>query len=252
MEDRILERVRGLLAKAESTDSADERLALIGKVQQLQAKYNIDAAKLQAAGTAPAEEVTTVRLDVARPRQSGGKALLSLVFALAKANGAVAVGHEGGGGGTRATVVGFGSDVRAVQTLFGSLCRQLERAAAYAVRNHKPAGVHGLTYRVSYAHGWVDTVAGRLADARRDAVAQAAAEDAGTGPASTALVLRSRAERVDGRKRELFPKLGTFRDGYRSEMSGYRRGAADGSRAALGGEVAAGAAPAALPSGTRA
>ncbi len=45
-EDKIIARIRGLLAKAESTDSLDEQAALIAKAQELQAKHAIDAAKL--------------------------------------------------------------------------------------------------------------------------------------------------------------------------------------------------------------
>jgi hypothetical protein len=236
-EDKIIARIRGLLAKAESTDSLDEQAALIAKAQELQAKHDIDAAKLQAAGGAPTEEVTTVHIEVARPRQHGGKALMSLVFALARCNGAVAVSHERAG--IRATVIGFPSEVRAVEMLFASLCRQLDHAAAYALRHHKPAGVHGQRYRTSYMHGWAETVVNRLHEARLVAVAQAAAEDTDAGSTSTALVLRSRDELVEAHKREIFPRLGTFKIPYRPEASGFHQGRRDGERAALGGEVGA-------------
>lgn len=236
-EHRMTARIRALLTKAESTDSADEQAALIAKAQELLAKYNIDAAKLQAAGEAVTEDVTSVRIDVARPRQRGGNALLSLVYAVAHANGAVAVGHLGSQIGIQATIIGFPSEIRAVEMLFDSLCRQLDHAAAYAVAHHKPAGVHGLTYRISYTHGWGNTVAGRLYEAREVAVTRATGEDTGTGATSTALVLRSRDEQVQARTQELFPRLGTFKIGYRPEVSGYRQGQNDGRRAALGGDL---------------
>jgi hypothetical protein len=234
-EDKVIARIRGLLAKAESTDSLDEQAALIAKAQELQAKHDIDAAKLQAAGGAPAEEVTTIRLDVARPRQSGGKALMRLVFTLAACNGAVAVAHESAG--ITATVIGFPSKVRAVEMLFASLCRQLDHASGHALRHHKPAGVNGRTYRASYMHGWADTVVRRLHDAWRAAVAQASAEDADAGPASTALVLRSRGERVQAVKNEIFPRLRAFKVPYRPDPTGFQQGRRDGERAALGGEL---------------
>jgi hypothetical protein len=249
-DEKIIARVRALLAKAESTDNLDEQAAYIGKAAELQARHNIDAAKLQAAGAAPAEEVATVGIEVARHRQPGGRALVSLLAAVVRANGADVVIHSGRAG-TRATVIGFPSDLRAVEALFSSLVVQVGYAAGRAVRDHRPPAVHGLTYRVSYTHGWVDAVADRLHAARHAAVADASAQDAGAGPTSTAVVLRSRDERVAARRRQLFPRLGTFRDGYRPDASGYRRGAADGERAALGGDLPAGDASRALVPGVR-
>jgi hypothetical protein len=233
--DKTVARIRALLAKAESTDSLDEQAALIAKAQELQAKHNIDAAKLQAAGGAPAEEIITVRIEIARPRQSGGKALMRLMFALATCNGATAVCNELAG--IRATVIGYPSELRAVEMIFTSLCQQLDHATAHALRHHKPADVHGRQYRVSYMHGWVDTVVRRLKDARAAAVAQASREDAGAGPVSTALVLRSREEQIEARMHEIFPRLSTFRAAYRPEASGLHQGRRDGERAALGGDL---------------
>jgi hypothetical protein len=134
--DKYVAKVRALLAKAESTDILEEQAAFIAKAQELMTRHRIDAAQLVATGKAKDEPIVDRLIPVARPRQPGGKSLMTLMFAVARANGAAAVSHEGNG--ISATVFGAESDIRGVEMLFESLCRQLDHAASYAVKHHKP------------------------------------------------------------------------------------------------------------------
>ncbi len=78
IDERLLGRVRGLLAKAESTEFPEEAEALSAKAQELMAKYSIDHALLEAdqhGSTAGAERPVGIRVGVDAPYEQA-KALL--------------------------------------------------------------------------------------------------------------------------------------------------------------------------------
>jgi hypothetical protein len=134
-----------------------------------------------------------------------------------------------------------------VETLYRSLLVQLT-AALGAARRHKPAGVHGRTFAVGFAHGFVHEVSDRLKQARRAAVqaAEAArmnpagfepgaagAGGSGGGP-SVALVLVAKQHRVDEEYRVRFPGARSVHRYTRlSSWSGYQPGRDAGRRASL-------------------
>ncbi len=124
-ETRILEKVRALLAKAESTTFPEEAEALSAKAQELMARHAIDAAMV-AGGSAAGDSPTGMRLPVDDPYAGAKSILLSEV---ASANRCRAVWSKGLG---FSTVMGFVSDLMFVEILYTSLLVQATSAMVSA------------------------------------------------------------------------------------------------------------------------
>lgn len=123
--ERVLEKVRALLAKAESTTFPEEAEALSAKAQELMARHAIDDVMVR--GGRPAGEAPTgVRLTVDDPYASAKSVLLSEV---ASANRCRSVWSRGLG---FSTVMGFESDLEFVQLLYTSLLVQATSAMVAA------------------------------------------------------------------------------------------------------------------------
>ncbi|MGQ4516734.1 DUF2786 domain-containing protein [Streptomyces sp. DW26H14] len=207
---KVLGRIRGLLAKAESTDFPDEAEALSAKAQQLMARHRVDEALLRgdAAGGGPGFR----RIGVDRPYE-GPKALL--LDAVAAANGCEAVWSADFG---FSTVVGHESDLEAVELLYTSLLVQADRALADGPSRRRD-------YRVSFLIAYAARVRERLTTAAEDEVA-ARRDSPGLLPA-----LAARDLAVTTATRRLFPATTTSRLKGR-DAEGWRRGesAADDAR----------------------
>ena len=125
IDERLLGRVRGLLAKAESTEFPEEAEALSAKAQELMAKYSIDHALLEAdrhGSTAGAERPVGIRVGVDAPDEQA-KALLLQEVGTANRCRTVWSGHLGS-----VTVLGFAADVESVELLYTSLLVQATSA----------------------------------------------------------------------------------------------------------------------------
>ncbi|HEY6791883.1 MAG TPA: DUF2786 domain-containing protein, partial [Trebonia sp.] len=120
-DQRMLGRIRALLAKAESTEFAAEAEALSGRAQELMARYSIDHALL-AAQAGRSELPGGRRIPVDSPYEEAKVALLNTV---ADANRCRAVWLPELG---LVTVVGFDPDLDAVELLFTSLLVQANTA----------------------------------------------------------------------------------------------------------------------------
>ena len=120
-DERMLSRIRALLAKAESTEFAQEAEALSGRAQELMAKYSIDHALL-AAETGRAEMPGGRRIAVDNPYEAAKATLLQIV---AEANRCRVVWSRELG---LVTVIGFPADLDAVELLFTSLLVQANTA----------------------------------------------------------------------------------------------------------------------------
>ncbi|MGI8809042.1 MAG: DUF2786 domain-containing protein [Acidimicrobiales bacterium] len=125
---RILEKVRALLAKAESTTFPEEAEALSAKAQELMARHAIDEAMVGAGGVSAQVDgaPTGVRVPVDDPYAGAKSILLSEV---AVANRCRAVWSKGLG---FTTVVGFESDLEFVEVLYTSLLVQATSAMVAA------------------------------------------------------------------------------------------------------------------------
>ena len=120
-DERLLGKIRALLAKAESTEFAEEAEALSARAQELMAKYSIDHALL-AAETGRTEKPGGRRIAVDNPYEAPKASLLQTV---AQANRCRVVWSKELG---LVTVIGFPADLDAVELLFTSLLVQANSA----------------------------------------------------------------------------------------------------------------------------
>lgn len=143
---KMTERVRALLAKAESTTFPDEAEAFTAKAQELIARHAIDLALLgtDRTGRSPEGDAVGRRVLIDDPY---GKAKSMLLTAIAKANGCKTVWSNELG---VSTVFGAPNDLDAVELLFTSLLTQATAAMTTATPASPvpapagPAGPRGL------------------------------------------------------------------------------------------------------------
>ena len=230
VDTRLLDKVRALLAKAESTEFPEEAESLTAKAQELMARYAIDHAMLgrasAGAGGSGSDTPGGRRLAVDDP-YAHGKALL--LAAVATANRCCTVWSDAYG---FATVVGFGSDIDIVELLYVSLLVQATRAmtAAGAVRDSA-----GRSRTRSFRQSFLISFAGRIGE-RLAAATRVATEEAGGVHGSSLLpVLASRVAEVEQARTEMFPHLRST-SARATNHAGWAAGRAAADRANLGPE----------------
>lgn len=242
-DDRLVERVGKLLAQAEGTDNEHEAAAFVERAQQLATTYAVDLerargrqrARHRRGGDEPLEQD---RLTVGDRGRRGNRHRVLLYTAVARSNDVlVNVASDS------TYVLGFGhrSDLEVVERLWASLAVQMTAAAQRRLDRgeHRRTGVAAQSWRLSFYDGFVQAVAERLAAARARAVAtDVPPREHGVGAASAALVLRAKAERVQGFYATASQACGTWRGAAsgRTRVSGQARasGREDGTRADLG------------------
>ena len=190
---RVLRRVRGLLAKAESTDFPEEADALTAKAQELMSTHMLDAALLESSGPTPLRDgVRSRRLHVDGPYI---EAKMNLLARVGVSNGVRTVWYRGLG---IATVVGMTVDVDAVELLFTSLLIQAVRAMN-AGGTAGGATTRSAAFRRSFLLAYGHRIGERLAAARFRSTEAATAAGVAALP-----VLHSRQQAVDEVYGELF------------------------------------------------
>jgi hypothetical protein len=217
--EKIVSRVQGLLAKAESTTFPEEAEALVAKAQELMARYAIDEAVAQQRdhrGERP--EMRQMNIDA--PYASAKTTLLTSV---GHAN-FVQVVFNGTG---RATLVGFAADLEVVEMLFASL---LVQATAAMLR--VPKDEYGGQVR-AFRHAFLIAYARRIGQRLKEA--RAAAQQDAESEIGVALVplFEARRSAIDERVREEFPYLRTKYTSV-SHYGGYGAGRAAADRADIG------------------
>jgi hypothetical protein len=210
VDQRLLARVRAMLAKAESTIHPAEADTFTAAAQELMARHSIDQVLLtqRSPGPASPDRPGARRIGIDNPYEAAKAALLDRV---ARANRCRSVWSRALGFGT---VVGFDADLDAVETLFTSLLVQattaMTRAGAQVGRARTRA------FRRSFLAAYAVRIGERLTEITR---AQAA------GSAATLLpVLASRGEEVDEAVAELFPELSEYDVGAVTDAEGYASG----------------------------
>ena len=221
---RLLRRIRGLLAKAESTGYPEEAEALTAKAQELMARHSLDAALLEAdrpaaGGTA----VGTRRVHVDDPYV---QAKMQLLGAVAGANDVRLVWYRSLG---IANLVGVPADLEAVELLFTSLLLQVGQALAGAGKRG-PDAAAVRSFRRAFLLGYAGRIGERLTDARRRATATAA-EESGV---DLLPVLRGRQQAVDQAAAALFPHVRSSRSRTSVDPSGFYAGRVAADRADVG------------------
>ncbi len=219
----ILQRIRALLAKAESTSFEAESLAFTAKAQELMTKHAIDTALVTARPRGDRPVVTRLCIDA--PYVDVKATLLHVVAGASRCR---VIQHPSV---ALCTVVGFPADVHAVEVLYTSLLLQAQAALDDALRRSRRTG---RVFRASFLAAYAHRISARLDAINQEVLAEAAAEH-GT---SIAPVLASRASEVDSLVDERFTDLRTVRSRRSYDAAGYASGRLAAERAQLtSGEV---------------
>jgi hypothetical protein len=225
---RYLERIRALLAKAESTEFDEEAAAFTAKAHELMTRHAIDAALLEAhaAGRKVDAEPAGVRIGIDDPYALPKNDLLTVIGYATRCR---TVWSKNFG---YSTVFGFPGDLEAVELLFTSLLVQASSTMARAGALGPHARTRG--FRHSFLLGFADRIGTRLDEASRVTVAGVEAEIGG----GLVPVLADRAERVDRLLEESFDSVTAVRSSVRDAV-GWRVGvlAADEARLFYGSPV---------------
>lgn len=235
---KTLNRIRGLMEKANRTDSEEEADAFRAHAMKLMAAHGIQQAMLEATGQKTADTITKIRVSFQNPYSYEKHNLLR---GIAVALGCKTLMYPKGKSVLATDVVGHSSDLERVEFLYTLLLVQSETGAAklsadsyggYYTGTEVAARTRHL--RASYMAGFSATISERLTEIAEHATRQNQAEHtaAGDGAPGTALVLASRMELVENKFKEYFPKTGQ-RKSRTYNMTGYGAGQAGGRRADL-------------------
>ncbi|MEO8692973.1 MAG: DUF2786 domain-containing protein [Acidimicrobiales bacterium] len=221
-----LERIRNLLAKAESTTFEPEAMAFTAKAQELMTRYAVDVAMVQGNG-APRDRPVAVRLPLDSPYVDAKSRLLHTVAAATRCR---SVFHPMV---ALATVVGFPADIAAVELLFTSLLVQAQTAMTDAA-SRAPAGSRPRSrlFRSSFLEGYTYRIGARLREIN-DAVYAEVESQQGS---AFLPVLASRSAAVDDFITDRFGKLTHRRRRGDYDAAGWTSGkvAADNARLSAG------------------
>ncbi|WP_308442667.1 DUF2786 domain-containing protein [Rugosimonospora africana] len=228
LDQRMLHRVRALLAKAESTEFPEEADAFTAKAQELMARHRIDHALL-AATTGERDQPRTRRVGVDNPYEAPKSLLLQVV---AEANSCRAVWTKRFG---FTTIVGFPADLDSTELLFTSLLVQATRAMTQA----KPsADRYGRNTTRSFRQSFLTAYASRIGERLDTATEEVDREmTASVGAAQLLPVLAARDDAVRDAFEKQFPEL-THQAAAINNREGWASGRAAADRASLHGRQA--------------
>jgi hypothetical protein len=218
-----LNRVRALLAKAESTEFPEEAEALTVKAQELMARHSIDYALL-AAQAGGRDEPCGVRVGIDNPYEAAKALLLQEV---AGANRCRTVWSRELG---FTTVLGYPTDVDSVELLYTSLLVQATAAMVHAGSRRDAAGrSRTRSFRQSFLNAYAVRIGQRLR-AATDEASRAAGAAAGDDRLLPVLAARDDAVRVTVER--LFPEF-VNRQVMINNRDGWASGTAAADRASL-------------------
>ena len=224
--DGVMAKIRALLAKAESTAFEAEAEALTAKAQELMARHAVDEAVARADG-GRSEAPTMRRIPVDDPYAAAKGQLLN---AVAGANGVRTVSYRPLG---LVALVGFASDIDAVEVLFTSLLVQATRAL---VERGRVTDGRGRSRTRSYRQSFLLAYASRVRE-RLHAAASVAHSEAETALGRSLLpVLAGRDHEVEEALARRFPSLHYHNGPRATNMDGWRHGRVAAELANLGEE----------------
>jgi hypothetical protein len=228
--DPVLQRIRNLLAKAESTTFEAEAMAFTAKAQDLMTRHAIDAALVDGRYRGSGEQPVAIRLPIDPPYVES-KSLLLQTIAEAGRCRAVRLPEV-----LLSTVIGYASDIAGVEMLFTSLLVQAQAAMTDAAKR-APAGSRprSQAFRSAFLAGYTNRIGARLREVNEAVYAEVEAEQG----AAFLPVLRSRTEAVDDFVAELFGELKTTSRYRHLDAAGWASGVTAADNAHLSaGEVA--------------
>ncbi|MGW0392951.1 DUF2786 domain-containing protein [Streptomyces sp. NPDC003042] len=221
IEPRMLGRIRALLAKAEATTFPEEAEALSAKAQELMARHTVDEALLAVRGGGPAQVPGACRIGVEPPYEEAKAVLLDAVAGVNRCRAVWNSGFE------FSTVVGFESDLEAVELLYTSLLVQGTAAMTRAEAAQRAGGrKRTKTFRQSFLLAYASRIGRRLAET---------AEHTATEAPDNLPALVARDVAVTSRAEEMFPRTTTTRLRGATDHAGWEDGTAAADAARVGG-----------------
>jgi hypothetical protein len=199
--DGLLDKVRALLAKAESTRFEAEADVFTAKAQELMARHRIERAILSMHEPAGCDGPTSRRVLVPTPYADAKVILLATI---AEANGCSAVWSKRLG---VATVFGFGPELDAVDTLFASL---LVQAGSGLRRHGAKLDAFGRRRTKSFRRSFLLAFAVRIGERLEATVAAAVADARAEVGAELVPVLADRSDRARSAAETAFPETRPF------------------------------------------
>jgi Protein of unknown function (DUF2786) len=225
IDQRVLGRIRALLAKAESSTFVAEAETFTAGAQSLMARHSIDRALLAALDQRSCEDATGRRIGIDNPYE-GPKAML--LGAVAEANRCRTVWSRDLG---FSTAIGFPADLDAVELLFTSLLVQATAAMTQAGSRADGSGrSRTRSFRQSFLTAYASRIGQRLTDVTGQQTAEVASEPTGR---NLLPVLAARSEAVDEAVAAMFPHVTGHRVGSASDSEGWFSGISAANQAAL-------------------
>ncbi len=225
LDQRVLGRIRALLAKAESSTFVAEAETFTAGAQSLMARHSIDRALLAALDQRSTEDATGRRIGIDNPYE-GPKTML--LGAVAEANRCRTVWSRDLG---FSTAIGFPADLDAVEMLFTSLLVQATTAMTRAGSRTDGSGrSRTRSFRQSFLTAYASRIGQRLTDVTGQQTAEVAAEPAGQ---NLLPVLAARSEAVDEAMAAMFPQMTCHRVGSVTDQEGWFSGLSAADQAAL-------------------
>ncbi|MGW4533705.1 DUF2786 domain-containing protein [Nocardia sp. NPDC004340] len=223
VDEKVLGRVRGLLAKAESTSFPEEAETLSAKAQELMTKYALDRVLVDADASVP--DLPGARRIWLETPYVDAKALLVNVVAGANRSRAIVASAWG-----FVTIVGDEADLEAIELLTTSLLVQATRAMI-ASGNQETRGdeARSRMFRKSFLVAYAARIGERLAAATAATIAES------PEPERLLPVLASHQVAVDRAFDTLFPQARNRGITIRS-AEGWEAGRAAADRARLDGQ----------------
>jgi Protein of unknown function (DUF2786) len=224
--DRLLDRVRKLLAKAEAEGvTVAEAQALTGKAAELMAKYGIDRALL-AAQRPETDQPGSRLVDIYNP---WARVQAHLLCGLAAALRCQCILLPAGDGDQRVHMFGYASDLERTDVLYTSVLVQMWHGLIAADVPVRASSVRA--WRRSWLLGFAEAVTARVRAAEERA-ARSATSVPGGGTTTAALVLADRSLVIRRNVAAAYPVTRTARLTYSG--SGYGAGYREGERADIG------------------
>jgi hypothetical protein len=220
---KVLERVRALLAKAESSTFEAEAQAFTAKAHELMTRHALEHA-LVARGPGDTDRPVARRLCIDDPYAEAKSHLLAVIAQACRSTAVLL------GGLQMVTLVGFASDLAEVDVLFTSLLVQAQGALDQLGRSSEPGSrERSRGFRSSFLRGFAHRIGDRLQVAGAATVADLDRQSGG----ALVPVMAERRDAVDQHVAEMHPRLRTKHVAGPSDRLGWFAGREAADRADL-------------------
>ena len=185
--EKLHDKIRGLLRKAESTPYEEEAAVFFRKAQELIAKYAVDQEALWASDPSKREEIITVEITII-DKQAGSNYRRDMLNRIARNNRCRCWYIQGR---DTSIIAGYPSDTAFVEMLYASIVTYMNFRLADAIAREERK-INGRTYRKEFTAGFATRINQRLAEQKQQ-IKDYVSEYTG----STDLVLVDRERKVD-------------------------------------------------------